>query len=258
MAYNYLALKRPGDSNDDDYNWLVVSPDRNTTDTFFRVLLENEELKLGSQKLTIVKIHEIKRESSRFWTINSSDGDVGATLHSALSRKNNSSNTAENTVLNDFIGKIKLYWMGGRTSYQWKIIGQQATVDVDSDWLSGTVSSYADGDFQTPTGISTKEYAFLTASELGSSSASGSPRAPKIPLIASDHITISTIGPGGELEPLNAPRSGTGTETRFQFGDFLTRFSVDHADGKTIVYTEAGRGDSFQLCEGIPYIYDSE
>ncbi|EQK97703.1 hypothetical protein G6O67_006781 [Ophiocordyceps sinensis] len=258
--YNYLALKRPGDSLDDDYNWLVVSPDRNTTDTFFRLLLENRELKLGSKKSTTVTIHEIKRESSRFWTIDSSDRDVGATLHFALSGKNDSSNTAENTVLNDLVGKIKIYWMGGRASQQWKIIGQQATVDVDNDWLSGYSffirrRGFPNSYWHMDKGIclsDSKRTRFVVSIRKPTT------MAPKIPLIASDQITISTIGPGGELEPLKAPRSGAGTETRFQFGDFLTRFSVDQADGRTIVYTEAGRGDSFELCEGIPYRYDSE
>ncbi|KJZ69770.1 hypothetical protein HIM_10829 [Hirsutella minnesotensis 3608] len=258
--YSYLALKRPGDANDDDYNWLVVSPDRNTTDTFFRILLENKELKLGNQKTNIVKIHEIKRESSRFWTIDSSDGDVGATLHFALSGKNNSSNTAKDTVLHDLIGRIKLYWMGGRVSYQWKIIGQQAAIDVDNDWLSGysffirrrgypnSYWHFVDGRVRLS---DTKRTRFVISIREPKTTA------PKIPLIASDHITISTIGPHGELEPVKAPRSGAGTETRFRFSDFLTRFSVDHADSERVVYLEAGRGDSFELCEGIPYSYDA-
>jgi hypothetical protein len=77
--------------------------------------------------------------------------------------------------------------------------------------------------------------------------------AAKIPLIASDKIVISTIGPGGELQPIKIRKSGSWTEERtFSFGDFLTSFSVDDGDKKRIVISEPGRGDSFELCEGIP------
>ncbi|RHZ58692.1 hypothetical protein CDV55_104333 [Aspergillus turcosus] len=126
--YSYLSLKRLGDGNDDDFNWLVISPDRNTADTFFCILLENKQLRLGLEKQKVVNIHELNRESSRLWTINCDDGDIGATLHFALSGKDEWKNTAKRTVLNDLIGKIKIYWMGGRTGLQWKIPNRSADV----------------------------------------------------------------------------------------------------------------------------------
>lgn len=253
--YSYLSLKRPGDGNDDNYNWLVISPDRNTADTFFRILLENKQIKLGNQRTKVINMYELNRESSRLWTINCDDGDIGATLHSALSGKNDSSNTAEDTVLHDFIGKIKIYWMGGRTGLQWKIIAQQTAVDLDNDWLSGYSffirrrgfpSSYWYVDDKGLWLSHDKRTRFVIAL----TEASVTPR--KVPLIARDKIKISTIGSNGELVPIRTRRSGSDkVQTTFLFGDFLTSFNVDN-DGK-IVVSEPGRGDSFEPCEGITY-----
>ncbi|GIJ88515.1 hypothetical protein Asppvi_007439 [Aspergillus pseudoviridinutans] len=253
--YSYLALKRPGDGNDDNYNWLVISPDRNSTDTFFRILLENQQLKLGSQKNKVINIHELKRESSRFWTINCDDGDVGATLHFALSGKNESGNTAEGTVLNDLVGKIKVYWMGGRTGLQWRVIAQQTAVNVDDDWLSGYSffirrrgypNSYWYQNDKNTTILSDNKRTRYVVTITGTRVMS-----PKIPLIASDRIVISIIGPGGELQPIRIRKSGSGTtQNKFLFSDFLTSFNVDNNE---IVISEPGTGDSFELCEGTAY-----
>jgi hypothetical protein len=257
--YSYLCLKRPGDGNDDDYNWLVISPDRNTTDTFFRILLENQQIKLGNPQSKVINIYQLNRESSRFWTINCDDGDVGATLHFALSGKNASANTAEGTVLNDLIGKIKIYWMGGRITYQWRVIAQQTAVNKDDDWLSGYSffirrrgypNSYWYHD-QTGTWLSDHRRTRFVVTITGAKVMS-----PKIPLIASDKIVISTIGPGGELRPIRIQKSGSETvQTKFSFGDFLTSFNVyvDNNDDRKIVISEPGSGDSFELCEGIAY-----
>jgi hypothetical protein len=254
--YSYLSLKIPGNGNDDDFNWLVTSTDRNTADTFFRVLLENKELKLGTKKDRVIKIHELTRQSSRLWSIDCDDGDVGATLHFALSGKNDASNTAEDTVLHDLVGKIKIYWMGGRAGLQWRVIAQQTAVNVDDDWLSGYSffirrrgypNSYWYHD-ANGTWLSNDKRTRLVVSITGAQV-----MAAKIPLIASDKIVISTIGPGGELQPIKIRKSGSWTEERtFSFGDFLTSFSVDDGDKKRIVISEPGRGDSFELCEGIP------
>lgn len=254
--YNYLSLKIPADANDDEYNWLVISPDRNTADTFFRILLENKQLKLGSQKQKVVNISELNRESSRLWTINCDDGDIGATLHFALSGKNDAANTAQGTVLNDLIGKIKIYWMGGRAGLQWRIIAQQTSVNVDDDWLSGYSffirrrgypNSYWYRDERGGIRLSddrrTRFVVTITPKVTS----------PKVPLIASDEIRISTIGPRGELVPIRLQKSGVETfEAIFcRFGDLLTSFAV-HND-RTIAFSEPGCGDSFELCEGIPY-----
>ncbi|KAL3475850.1 hypothetical protein BJX99DRAFT_258931 [Aspergillus californicus] len=127
MAYHsYLSLKKFGDGNSENWNWLVTSTDRDTADTLFRILLENKELKLAST----LKIHELNRESSRLWTVDSVTPDIGALLHSALSGANED---AKGTPLSDLVGKIKLYWMGGRITYQWRTIPQQTYVNTDDD-----------------------------------------------------------------------------------------------------------------------------
>ncbi|GFF50360.1 hypothetical protein IFM61392_02210 [Aspergillus lentulus] len=210
----------------------------------------------GSTKAKVIKIHKLTRQSSRLWSINCDDGDVGATLHFALSGKNDSANTAEGTVLHDLIGKIKIYWMGGRAGLQWRVIAQQTAVNVDDDWLSGysffirrrgysNSYWYHDG---KGTRLSNDKRTRFVVSITGAQV-----MAAKIPLIASDRIVISTIGPGGELQPIKFRKSGSGTDqSTFSFGDFLTSFNVDGGDNNRIVISEPGRGDSFELCEGIP------
>ncbi|GIJ98858.1 hypothetical protein Aspvir_000979 [Aspergillus viridinutans] len=253
--YTYLSLKRPGDGNDDDFNWIVTSTDRNTADTLFRILLENKQIKLGSAKTKVINIYELNRQSSRLWTINCDDGDVGATLHFALSGKNDPGNTAEGTVLKDLIGKIKIYWMGGRAGLQWRVIAQQTAVNVDDDWLSGYSffirrrgypNSYWYQD-QNGTWLSDHKRTRFVVTIIEARVMSAT-----IPLIASDKIVISTLGPGGELQPIRIHKSGSGTVQTFLFGDLLTSFNVDNNDRK-IVFSEPGRGDSFELCEGIAY-----
>jgi hypothetical protein len=252
--YSYLSLKRQYDRNDDDFDWLVISADRNTADTFFRILLENKQIRLGLTEWKVINIHELKRESSRLWTINCDDRAIGATLHSALSGKNDSDNTADGTVLNDLIGKIKIHWMGNRAGLQWKIIAQQTSVNVDNDWLSGYCffirrrgypNSYwyrdENGGILLSDDKRTRFVVTITSEVLS----------PKVPLIASDGIRISIIDPSGELTPISLQKGGAETSEPIccRFGDLLTSFAVDN--NRKIVFSDLGCGDSFELCDGI-------
>jgi hypothetical protein len=267
--YSYLLLKKP-DSGKNWYNYLVISPDRNTADTLFRAL--DEHRSLAVDPATTLNLKEFNRESSQIWTYDCDENQLPYQVYRFVSGAWPwPEEYSKQAALSDFVGKVTIIQMsmnsrGGDLS-GWKLL-PELHLGVDNDCLSGysfyvrrcgfpDVYWYNDGGVISLS--QHKRSRFIVTVQTRH-------RAPKIPIIAKDKVEVEWV----DVDSTRALDVSKGflvlslgeTEVLY-FSDFLQRFSIvysdsaqpgdPYADSKISWSSESGKNnDSFELCEGVP------
>ncbi|RLL93218.1 hypothetical protein CFD26_100876 [Aspergillus turcosus] len=269
IYYSYFWLKKPG-VVEWKHNYLVISPDRNTADTFFRVLDENRSLVVeGTRK---VNIKELNRESSQIWTYDCDDNGLPYQLNLTVSG-NCPEAYYEVPAWRDLLGKIKILPMSwitavGHNPTGWKML-PELHLGVDNDCLSGYSfyvrrRGFPDAHWYNDDGVISlsrhKRSRFIVTVQTELQS-------PKIPIIARDRVKIEWVGVNSTRISLDVSKGflalTLGEAKPFRFSDFLQRFSIvynnlsdpgyPYANSKITWCSASGNNnDSFELCEGVP------
>jgi hypothetical protein len=233
--YSYLWLKKPGVS-ENLFNYLVISADRNTADTLFRVLDENRSLVIDSSN--VVNIKELNRESSQIWTYDCDDNELPYRVNRIVSGSYPLEHN-QAPSLRDLVGKVKIVQMSvtntvGKDPTGWKML-PELHLGVDDDRLSG-YSFYVrrrgspDAFWYNDGGVISlsqhKRSRFIVTVQTRH-------RVPKIPIIAKDKVEVQWV----DVDSTRALDVSKGflalslgeTEVLY-FSDFLQRFSIVYSD----------------------------
>ncbi|KAF7184780.1 hypothetical protein CNMCM7691_006338 [Aspergillus felis] len=268
--YAYFWSKKPG-GNDLNNNYLLISPDRNTADTLFRLLDENRSFPVvTAPPPKIVNIKELNRESSRVWTYDCDDDELPYRLTKLLSGTYPDI-YSKVPAFRDLLGKIKCVQMHlypGTTNIGWKI-PPELHMDSDDDCLSGYSfyvrrRGFPDVYWYNNVGIISlsqhKRSRFIVTVHTKL-------RSPKIPIIARDKVKVQWVDVDSTRRSLDISNGflalDLGKTKLFHFSDFLQRFSImyndssessnPYVDSKIAWSSESGNNnDGFELCEGVP------
>lgn len=259
-------------------NYLIISPDRNTSDTFFRVLHDNRTFEVPPQGP--YTFTDLKRVSPSVWTYTISSEQDRA-MPSYLNKLLGAAMTATNpTVWNGLIGKIKIIWMG---NVNWPPV-------VQTPWTSWQQLPAQPGDdHDTLSGFSffvrrrgySNAYWYCEGGDISLSQQKRSRfvvtihpgHRETLPIIATDKVKIQWMSPDSNKKSVDIKSdSGTLTVTTgrakiIRFSSFMRKFSIgygqsDHTNpyaGCTIRWSSvAAAGESFELCDGIPLEDDGD
>ncbi|KAL2843420.1 hypothetical protein BJX68DRAFT_243962 [Aspergillus pseudodeflectus] len=276
VYYNYLWVKQTGQSAD-QWHYIVVSADRNTADTFFRILDTNRSFTIPRLN-TSESIKDLTRVSPQLWTYDCVDASMPARLNFVVS--GNAPEVADKIpAFADVMGKIKIVHMGPINTLRgdasgWTIPTPKMDFPLDGeDWLSGysfyvrrrgfpNVYWYNDGGLITLSQHKRSRFIVTVQNSRLRPSA-------KIPIIAKDKLKIQWVGGDSTRRPLDIIGGflavSTGETKLFDFSDLSQRFSIlwaedgssepnnPYKDVKITWSSESGsNNDSFELCEGMP------
>jgi hypothetical protein len=266
--YSYLWLKKPGVS-ENLFNYLVISADRNTADTLFRVLDENRSVVIDSSN--VVNIKELNRESSQIWTYDCDDNELPYRLNRIVSGNYPLDHNKEPS-LRDLVGKVKIIQMSvtntvGKDLTGWKML-PELHLGIDHDCLSGY--SFYVRRRGSPDAFWCNDGGVISLSQHKRSrfivTVQTRHQAPKIPIIAKDKVEVQWVGVDS-TRALDVSKGflalSLGETEVLYFSDFLQRFSIvfsdsaqpgdPYADSKISWSSESGKdNDSFELCDGVP------
>lgn len=281
VYYTYVTYQSTGDIWMGEYfNWVMVTPDRNTANAYFRALQETQTVtqsdvngNLGAK----LNFTSLDRHGSQFWTYDSASGENFHLAARALC-----GNPKMKQVNPDFasvFGKIRVYWIGAYAD------GRFRTFYPQNDGIGGA----DDGDvlsgysfFVRRRGMN--DYWYLASS--GHVIVDGSRRSrfivtvlhkseqtkyPKMPITDDDEVRIEVLERGIRipvgLKSGNELVAGTNlSHQKFTFRDLKSRFSlspgtIQHIDGdkervSTVTWTETeslGSADSFEVVDGTDF-----
>ncbi|KAI9375040.1 hypothetical protein BJX61DRAFT_209430 [Aspergillus egyptiacus] len=272
MVYvNYISTK-PGAGSG---LWVVVSPDRNTADTLFRILQANRGQPLKVPKTdedgaaSTLTAQRIDRLSPKFWAVDLQEGQ-GSIASLAAATSSNDSDSAFGPIA----GKIVVYRMGDCPSPG--LIPLPAVCDIDHDFISGysffirrrgypNTYWYCCGNLICLS--TTKRSRFIIS--IADAKEDQKLPAAKTPMLDQDHVNIEWIDRGASriigLEDSEWLSVKARSPKSFRFSDFRGRFylgnegTFDHPDpariGTTLdVVCWSSPGvfqDTFELCYGI-------
>jgi hypothetical protein len=269
--YSYFWLKKTG-VTENEFNYLVASPDKSTADTLFRLLDEYRNLPAVSTPPKTLNIKELNRESSRLWTYDCDDNELPYRLNALLSG-NFPDFPTKIPAFRDLLGKIKfvqLYRINtvGTNPSGWKML-PEVHMDFDDDCLSGysfyvrrrgfpDVYWYNNGGIISLSQHKRSRFIVTVHTKL---------RSPRIPIIARDKVKVQWVDVDSTRRSLDISNGflalGVGKTKLFHFSDFLQRFSIiyndssessnPYMDSKIAWSSESGNNnDGFELCEGVP------
>ncbi|KAL4922114.1 hypothetical protein BDW62DRAFT_217933 [Aspergillus aurantiobrunneus] len=275
MVYMHYIASKPVESgtNSPHFVWVVLSPDRNTADTLFRILQANRgkslivpTVNVGSTTLTPV---DIERLSPKLWVlqIKESPENVAALGTAICPHTSHDVDAAFDPVS----GKMFLYSMGNYPDLGAKLL--PATCDIDHDYISGysffirrcgypNTYWYCCGNLIC---LSTTKRSRFIVTIAGNDTGES-----KTPIVNEDRVRIQWVDRGGcrnvgvdDNEWLTVKAKDS---TSFHFSDFQGRFylgnegTLDNSDpGRPastldVVCWSAPQAfqDSFEVCYGIP------
>ncbi|KAL4804565.1 hypothetical protein BDV18DRAFT_161660 [Aspergillus unguis] len=273
MVYMHYIASRPINSgtNAPHFVWVVISPDRNTADTLFRILQDNKGRSLtvpsvGFNSTTLTPLN-IERLSPKLWVlhIRESPGDVGYLGTAICPHISNDVDPAFDPVS----GKMFLYAMGNYPDLGAKLL--PGTLDFDHDFISGysffvrrrgypNTYWYCCGNLVCLSTTKRSRFIVRIADRNDDDST-------KTPLLNHDRVLIEWIDRDG-TKPVgidNEQLSVKASPKPFQFSDFEGRFylgnegSLDNPDPARmgtaldlVCWSPDVFQDSFELCYGIP------
>ncbi|KAL4767907.1 hypothetical protein BDW60DRAFT_226102 [Aspergillus nidulans var. acristatus] len=277
MVYMHYIASRPANSgtNAPHFVWVVLSPDRNTADTLFRILQDNIGKSLnvpsvGIATTTLTPV-DIERLAPKLWVLQIKESPENvAFLGTAICP-----HTAHDVdpAFDSVSGKMFLYSMGNYPDLGAKLL--PAASDFDHDYISGhsyfirrrgypSTYWYCCGNLICLS--TTKRSRFIV--RIADEHEAGE-RLPKRPMVNEDQVSIEWI------EKVGRKRVGVDanewltvkaeTPKSFRFSDFQGRFylgnegTLDNPDsarvGTTldvVCWSSEVFQDSFELCYGIP------
>lgn len=277
VYYTYVTYHSAKDTSLGEYfNWVMVTPDRNTANTYFRLLQANQTVTHSDVNGTPgakLQFTSVDRFGSQYWAY---DSDSGENFHIAAQAL--SGNPKQKEVNPDFksvFGKIRAYWIGPYADGRFRTFFPQDDGDGAADG-GDLLSGYSF--FVKRRGIN--DYWYLTAGHVILDSTrrsrfivtvllkSNQKRYSKMPIKDDDEVKIEVLQDGLRI-PIGVNGSnqlvaGTGLDhQKFTFRDLKTRFSlspgtIQHSSGKEdvsiVTWTKTdslGSGDSFELVDGI-------
>ncbi|KAL4790549.1 hypothetical protein BDV19DRAFT_401944 [Aspergillus venezuelensis] len=139
MVYMHYIASRPAVSgtNAPHFVWVVISPDRNTADTLFRILQDNK-----GKSLTVPSVEaagasltplDIERLSPKLWVLQIKESPDHVALLSTAICPHVSQDV--DTEFSPVSGKMFLYSMGNYPDLGAKLL--PAACDIDHDYISG-------------------------------------------------------------------------------------------------------------------------
>ncbi|KAL4925247.1 uncharacterized protein BDV17DRAFT_294643 [Aspergillus undulatus] len=139
MVYMHYIASRPATSatNAPHFVWVVISPNRNTADTLFRILQDNKGKALtvpnvGAETKSLTPL-DIDRLSPKLWVLQIKESPESVALLSAAICPHTLHNA--DPAFAAVSGKMFLYSMGNYPDLGAKLL--PAACDIDHDYLSG-------------------------------------------------------------------------------------------------------------------------
>ncbi|KAJ5152114.1 hypothetical protein N7492_010409 [Penicillium capsulatum] len=281
VYYTYVTYQSTSDVHMGEYfNWVMVTPDQNTANTYFRALQETQTVTQSDVNGTLgakLTFTSVDRHGPQFWSYDSSSGENFHLAARALC-----GNPKMKQVNPDFasvFGKIRVYWIGAYADGRFRTFFPQdggAGAD-DGDVLSG--HSF----FVKRRGMNDWWYLASSGNVIVDSSRRsrfiftvlrkfGHTKYPKMPITDDDEVRVEVVE-GGIRIPVglksdNELVAGTNcTHQKFTFGDLKSRFSLmpgilrhlndekrEEVNFVTWTKTESlGGADSFEVVEGIDF-----
>ncbi|KAL6230675.1 hypothetical protein BDW75DRAFT_234201 [Aspergillus navahoensis] len=277
MVYMHYIASRPANSgtNAPHFVWVVLSPDRNTADTLFRILQDNigKSLKVPSVGIAATTLTpvDIERLAPKLWVLQIKESPENvAFLGTAICP-----HTAHDVdpAFDRVSGKMFLYAMGNYPDLGAKLL--PAASDFDHDYISGysyfvrrrgypSTYWYCCGNLICLSTTKRSRFIVTIADEQG-----GGDNSSKRPMINRDHVYIEWIERDSRKqvgvdinEWLTVKAKSPMT---FQFSDFEGRFylgnegTLDNPDAArlgttldTVCWSSEVFQDSFELCYGVP------
>ncbi|KAL4999789.1 hypothetical protein BDV10DRAFT_193323 [Aspergillus recurvatus] len=277
MVYMHYIASRPANSgtNAPHFVWVVLSPDRNTADTLFRILQDNIGKSLnvpsvGIATTTLTPV-DIERLAPKLWVLQIKESPENvAFLGTAICP-----HTAHDVdpVFDPVSGKMFLYSMGNYPDLGAKLL--PAVSDFDHDYISGysyfvrrrgypSTYWYCCGNLICLSTTKRSRFTVTIADDYGAGGSSSIR-----PMINRDHVSIEWIEKDGRKQVgVDANEWLTvkaKNPTSFQFSDFQGRFylgnegTLDNPDPErlaatldVVCWSPGVFQDSFELCYGIP------
>ncbi|KAB8229000.1 uncharacterized protein BDW43DRAFT_315336 [Aspergillus alliaceus] len=278
VHYTYVTYQSTGDGNLGEYfNWVMVTPDRNTANTYFRALqqfqtvIDSDVNGNPGAKRTFTSVD---RYNSQFWTY---DSDNGENFHlAARALCGNPKMKQVNPDFSSVFGKIRVYWIGAYADGRFRTFfphDDGAGGADDGDMLSGYSFFVKRRGIHDYWCLASSGYVILASSRRSRFiftilQKSGQKMYPKMPITDDDEVKIEVLDQGLRI-PIGVNSSnqlvvGAGlSHQRFTFHDLKARFSLSqgrtqHANGDeslsivTWTSTESlGSADSFEIIDGI-------
>ncbi|KAJ5333037.1 uncharacterized protein N7506_006820 [Penicillium brevicompactum] len=274
VYYTYVTYESPLDGGYGEYfNWVMVTPDQNTADTYYRALQRVKSVTQSDNNGTPgakVDITSVDRPGAQFWTY---DGASGENFHlAARALSGNPKMKSVNPEFTDVFGKIRVYWVGAYADGRFRTFTPQGAGANGSDTLSGSsffVKRHGFDQYWYLAGgnvvvDSTRRSRFIFTIQRKHDEV----KFPKMPLVDSDHVKIEVLQDGIRvpiaLSGDNALVAGVGfKEHKFTFRDLKTRLGLvpgtvqqgqSSHDAQFVVWTSTtglGSADSFEIVDGV-------
>ncbi|KAL4901988.1 hypothetical protein BDW74DRAFT_187003 [Aspergillus multicolor] len=276
MVYMHYIASRPANSgtNAPHFVWIVLSPDRNTADTLFRILQDNvgKSLNVPSVGITTTTLTPIgiDRLAPKLWVLEIKESPENiASLGMAICP--HVSHDVD-PVFDPVSGKMFLYSMGNYPDMGAKLL--PAASDFDHDYLSGysyfirrrgypSTYWYCCGNLICLSTTKRSRFIITISDEKG-----GGDPGWKRPMINADHVSIEWIEKDGRKK-LGLEDEWLSVKSKraksFHFSDFQGRFylgnegTLDNPDPArlettldVVCWSDQVFQDSFELCYGIP------
>lgn len=262
VYYTYVYYESNSDGKYGEYyNWLLISPDRNTANTLYRILLDKKSYKRVDGKDILFK--NISRISSQIWSYDTADGEEFHYLGRALSGRPDVA--SKNPDYASVLGKVRVYWLGYYDARGWKVIPELDP--FDSDQLSGysffvrrrgspAVNWFfeqEDGTIRPTEGLWRTRF-IITVKKSADDE--------KIPIIDDDEVKIEVVENSWSEKRRRVGIKEDGAlavdvgEKWFKFSDFRSNFLTKSGTPRTVAWSKnPGRAESYELYDGVKVDY---
>ncbi|KAJ5088570.1 hypothetical protein N7456_012186 [Penicillium angulare] len=287
VHYTYVTYQSTLDGNMGEYfNWVMVTPDRDTANTYFRALQQYQTVSssdVNGNPGAKYSFTSVDRFGPQFWTY---DSDSGENFHlTARALCGNPKMKQVNPDFADVFGKIRVYWIGAYADGRFRTFfpgndgpgGQDDHDQLSGDSFFVKRRGFNDYWYLSPGSStvvldSTRRSRFIFTVLLKSSETAY----PKMPITDADQVKIEVIVSGVRI-PIGTTSdnylvAGTGlSQHTFTFRDLKTRFSLNdgslkHPNGTTddvsiVTWADTdslGSADSFEIIDGTSLTESSD